>query len=1403
MGSACVWLLALILCWGLPSPHITKSHAAVYYVTPYSESPNPECPSSERPCLTLNEYAQGNILNGDDLIMLLFLNGEHNLNAQNFEIDHKTSLKMSPSQAGTEVVINLSCGMSMTNVFQVEFTELKFFSLTNQSDNFTCTLGCLSVSEVNLLSVTRVSIEFCQLFLQGRINATIIGLTASSSSVFSLPNSTNHTVTIRGSNFYFSNLTISDSSVSQLVIVGDNIVSALSFESSTMSNSLLIMIIQTHIIYELSILNTSITSRETSDNFKTGIKVATFQSTTLYAMIKNSIIVGNGYGITFTAEEDSHVELSVDQCHIKNNSGGLVVSSQSQPRYPQSVSDQKNAASITRVTSTILSGNKNSQIILLKNYGSTNFTVFNCTIIGKQVSGAGHDATTGSGANFQVGYETSAECHGTFINLTQNVFEDNSYGVTISSAGKVCNFDVHFKENTVISSQRSGLYDTGVGLQFSSYDVGGNNVINATIANCHFSHNQGGAIEFQYISSTVSITNTTFAQNRHGILLKLQQQNMINMVINDSVLEQNDGLSLGVLNPKRDSSKTATIVLQNVTLFNNTHKLPDAGVIQVDSSIELSIENLCTFRNNQGTVIQALTTEVSLSGEISFENNVAFQGGAISLSYSALLRLKLIQPTKTSILFVNNTATIAGGSIFVGQSENLDSSTGSICFYDLEKVTLHELKDAALDLVFINNTATNGGGDIYGGTPNSNCIIASDNLGNCRNSYCIKDYIFKTSSSVSSISSDPKRVCLCDSLSRLMCANHSHIFHNISRYPGEVFSLSLAVVGLEFGTVTGPVYAKLLPRAGDLAFLGKDQYVRQIDYKTCAQLNFTVSSHNPKETIVLTVNNTVITRVINSSDIESAIEKYNEKDLNHMIPFSLITVPVYINIALLECPPGFQLSKGKCECNNVLRNIGISDCAIYNRTAHITRSGNQWINISNESIVFSNYCPFYYCNQSSVNLNLNNPDEQCVISRSGILCGACSTNLTFAIGSSRCLNCSNNYYILLLIAFAAAGVLLVLFIKILDVTVTTGTLNGLIFYANIIWAHQSLLFPPQSKTSPLLQFLKAFIAWLNLDLGIETCFIQYLDGYWKTWLQFVFPAYIWLIAGLIIVLSHYSIRITKFLGDSSVSILATLFLLSYAKLLRTILIILNFTELVYPDSLQVVWSFDGNVSYLDTKHSILFSVAVVILLVLWLPCTFVLLFIQCLRKYSHHFLLRWINKLNPLFDSYLGPLKDKHHYWIGLGLLARLVLFLSSAITATTVPLIAPVMISLTAVLFCLLVLSVYKQWLLSVLESCFLINMAMFATALLFIEAKGGSKDTLACTSLGTAFILFVAIIAYHVWRRCRIMRRQQMNISKGCENIDNSIVLPQESSTQQSITYQEVSVPELREPLLDEVTM
>ena len=432
-------------------------------------------------------------------------------------------------------------------------------------------------------------------------------------------------------------------------------------------------------------------------------------------------------------------------------------------------------------------------------------------------------------------------------------------------------------------------------------------------------------------------------------------------------------------------------------------------------------------------------------------------------------------------------------------------------------------------------------------------------------------------------------------------------------------------------------------------------------------------------------------------------------------------------------------------------------------------------------------------------MNLNNPDEQCALGHSGILCGACPSNLSLAIGSSRCLECPDNNHIALLIVFAAAGVLLVLFIKIVDLTVTKGTINGLILYANIIWANQSVLFPPQEQTSPLLQFLKVFIAWLNLDFGIETCFIQGLDGYWKTWLQFVFPAYIWLIAGLIILVSHYSVRATRIIGNNSVPVLATLFLLSYAKLLRIILVSLEYTILEeYPYYQRIIkWSFDGRLLYFGLEHSILFVIAIAVLLVLWLPYTLTLLFIQPLRRYSHHRPLRWVNRLTPLFDSYVGPLKDKHHYWIGLGLLTRLILFLTSALTLTTIPFISVAVLIVAVSVLLPLVLSVYKQRQLGVLEGCFLVNMVLFGSGAFVIELQEGDKNPLACTSLMITFILFLAIVGYHGYITCRSRTRKR----NGYEALNGeNQTHPQAPPLQRQPTISHVSVScKLRESMLD----
>jgi len=245
-----------------------------------------------------------------------------------------------------------------------------------------------------------------------------------------------------------------------------------------------------------------------------------------------------------------------------------------------------------------------------------------------------------------------------------------------------------------------------------------------------------------------------------------------------------------------------------------------------------------------------------------------------------------------------------------------------------------------------------------------------------------------------------------------------------------------------------------------------------------------------------------------------------------------------------------------------------------------------------------------------------------------------------------------------------------------------------------------------------------FIAWLNLDLGIETCFFDGMDEYTKTWLQFVFPLYIWSLVVLIIIASDYSSRIARLFGSNPVAVLATLFLLSYAKLLRTIISALFFTFLDYPYEAQVaVWLHDGNIKYLHGKCIVLFLVALLILLILFLPYTLLLTLGQWLQVKSNTRLFHWITKpgIKAFLDAYHAPYKDQHRYWTGLMLSLRCALFLVFAFNTQDDPSLNLLVIG--AVVIGLLTLThftglIYKRMFLDILEISYILNLGILAVA-------------------------------------------------------------------------------------------
>ena len=208
-----------------------------------------------------------------------------------------------------------------------------------------------------------------------------------------------------------------------------------------------------------------------------------------------------------------------------------------------------------------------------------------------------------------------------------------------------------------------------------------------------------------------------------------------------------------------------------------------------------------------------------------------------------------------------------------------------------------------------------------------------------------------------------------------------------------------------------------------------------------------------------------------------------------------------------------------------------------------------------EGLLIHMHCPNVYCKLQETDLNLTSPDVQCASGHAGVLCGECESGLALMLGSSKCQYCSN-IYLLLILPFLAAGVLLVIILGRIDITVASGTMNGVLFYANVVKASSDALI-----SNSVSKYFMILSSWLNLDLGIETCFFSYLNMFWKVVLQFAFPLYIWLLVAAIILLSRYSTVAARLSGSNSVPVLATLFLLSYAKVLAIIIAVFSFTSL--------------------------------------------------------------------------------------------------------------------------------------------------------------------------------------------------------------------------------------------------
>ena len=823
------------------------------------------------------------------------------------------------------------------------------------------------------------------------------------------------------------------------------------------------------------------------------------------------------------------------------------------------------------------------------------------------------------------------------------------------------------------------------------------------------------------------------------------------------ILHSNHKLLFGIpdiLNASSVVMKRINVTNSNILVMKSEIILCDAIILENEGlwGVLTLIKSQVTFlrdtvfAQNDGVLgagaIYARSSTLIFQGYVEFVNNTGYNGGALALSAGS----EIVIGRHAHLKFIGNHAKHVGGAIYIDNANHDVFSTFLTisCFYKLAD----SFNTSVIPHILVeNNTADYAGSALYGGWIDFCTIERQRDKSFTGPGFDSLFQVNERELDTSAIASNPLRVCLCID-SRPEC---NITQYNISTYPGTTIQLPAVAVGQRFGTVPSTVRSDFLHELinGIYPNIQDWQHTQTVE-ENCTNLTFTIMSSSQVE---LTME--VKIEFLDTPDMvvmrAGGKHKLQHKSINPDIYFTNLL----INIEMLLCPLGFEYDSQSmtCKCDSKLVEYGLK-CSIDTQT--IRRKNSLWITTAeeNDGVLVHEHCPFDYCKHGSFDLNLEYPDEQCAFYRTGILCGACQRNLSHVFGTSACRECSGLWALLWVPVIALAGIALVVLLIVLNLTVSVGTINGLIFYANIVRANHATFFPPNTTNS----FLSWFIAWINLDLGIETCFYNGLDAYVKTWLQFVFPLYIWFLVITIIVLSHYFTFATRLSGRNAVPVLATLFLLSYAKLLRIIITVIQSTDLEYPDnSVRKVWLYDGNVDYLKGKHIPLF-IAGLLLLFISLPYTAVLIFIQYLQHWSSYRVLFWVKKLKPLFDAYTGPYKDSHRYWTGLLLLVRIVLFLIFSMNTQGNADINVLTISLTVLsLFVYLAVTggVYKTWSLNIIEYSFFLNLGVLASATFYTTVTMRSQIAVAYTSVSMAFAAFIIIVVFHLLTKFKSSHR------------------------------------------------
>ena len=526
------------------------------------------------------------------------------------------------------------------------------------------------------------------------------------------------------------------------------------------------------------------------------------------------------------------------------------------------------------------------------------------------------------------------QCTDTFVH-GMHAIHNNQYGIVIHLSTNLTMINIlveHTQNNSAVRIYKTtgvlksvcASNNQGIGIQIYVAAMYMENVSadyndvgieldhsNASMAFVSANHNENHGIFIIGSRDTIIMNSSIMRNNGNGV--QIEQDNNIRII--DSQLIHNKGGDIRLSN-----SRNITIVrtAANIRVHKSNHiYLKEIGFFGMSSSstissnveptslpaiVELYNSNVavcnCNFTKNTVSVIKAIGSEVTFSGELTFSHNRAVTGTALIFAGSSL---RLTENCKA--FFFENHASNVGGVIYIDTEESYVSSMtlsdiknkniiGSLTTSMTKCFIRVEGNRSDTRLVFVNNTAGKGGDVLYGGLValgwdgDWNCLLSFKNISD-----------MSQQSGLSTITSNPSRVCFCkDAGPDCLTVADPKTYHI---YPGQTITIPAVVVGQDFGTVTGSVYAKFLNTSFDVE-IEPGQNVSNIDQSQCSGSEYTIFSKNKvsEAVLVLTANRVDVSYILDESNNQEIINSWtilNRERNYRILAFEIIHKFLYPN----------------------------------------------------------------------------------------------------------------------------------------------------------------------------------------------------------------------------------------------------------------------------------------------------------------------------------------------------------------------------------------------------------------------------------------------------------------------------------------------------------------------------